>query len=459
MRALKEENEPIAHQLAIDVLSSKSNRVTSMGHTSTVEQTLHAQKEDARVGLRFRVSDSLRLSAEALVEALHENPSTEVRMKSAESLGLVAPTLQELGAVALARCIREELDDGVREQAAWALVKLGPAAGEVRAETLVQVLKQNSWTVDLRWAIAHALGELGPMGGMAAGEVLAEVLECDGDPKLRRTSAHAIGLLKGFAGKEAVGALRAALRQDGDEHVRQQAAWALGNNDFKAVGEMELAALVGALCGDGSASVRYAAASALETLGDPVVPYLASSLDNLSECEARAVEGILGVLESLATSHFRAVASQSNSLLQCLVHHQGNPSVSAAVTAVCLALGPEIQCALPALTKLARNAEGDTEQLVAQATAVHILECLFEDPRCSTVFSTPEGVRATAVVTLHKSRDPSKFNEHGRDLNRSGIRHKIGFLKGPARQHREMLAMMESPVKEGTTSFRLTSHP
>jgi HEAT repeat protein len=159
-------------------------------------------------------------------------------------------------------------DAGQRRSAAFALGKIGPAAG-LEAARLINALHDSDPAV--REAAAFALGEIGPTdaanrplpGAGRAAQTLLELLEKDQDARVRRSAAYALGRY-GFWARSAAGSLQKALA-DREAPVRQNAAWALGQIGPEA--GPEAIGSLGRVLGDGDALVRRDAALALGKMG------------------------------------------------------------------------------------------------------------------------------------------------------------------------------------------------
>jgi HEAT repeat protein len=135
----------------------------------------------------------------------------------------------------LARCVKKDIDAGVRDMAAAAL-------GDI--------------VLSFKGSIPAELWD-------DAGKVLQDALN-DSDPRVRRSAAYALGAFGPQAGP-AVAALKKSLRDKKSPAVRQNAAWALGR-----IGAAADVATVAELCdvlADDNALVRRDAAAALSHLG------------------------------------------------------------------------------------------------------------------------------------------------------------------------------------------------
>jgi hypothetical protein len=144
----------------------------------------------------------------------------------------------------------KNLDEGIRREAAKALVEMGDATA---VEPLIQALKDEDILV--RWYAAEALGEI---GDARAVEPLIRALN-DDDVSVRRYAAEALGKI---GDARAVDPLIQALKDEAS-FVRSNAAEALGKiGDARAV-EPLIQALK-----DEDWFVRYEAVKALGEIGD-----------------------------------------------------------------------------------------------------------------------------------------------------------------------------------------------
>ncbi|AGA92417.1 HEAT repeat-containing protein (plasmid) [Thioflavicoccus mobilis 8321] len=120
----------------------------------------------------------------------------------------------------------------VRERAAEALGKVGPAASEA-IPALIAALRRNYRDFGMIKKIAEALGEIGPAASEAVSDLIVAIRDLSqgiGDPGWEISKGEAREQLSDALGKigpAAVPALMTALRDDEDE-VRESAAGALG---------------------------------------------------------------------------------------------------------------------------------------------------------------------------------------------------------------------------------------
>jgi len=207
-------------------------------------------------------------------------------------------------------------DERARWYATYALGQIGPQAAGA-AEPLARILKEDPHEY-VRDGAAWALGRIGPEAELAL-DVLIAALDSR-LPSIRRNSARALGRI-GPAAKPAVAALERML-QDRDATVRVNAAEALWKMDRHAaaipalvkiidegagagpyqaviaIGRLEappdtaISALTAAL-GHAEADVRRAAARAMGEIGPTAVPLLTRALaDANDEVRRGAVEAL-----------------------------------------------------------------------------------------------------------------------------------------------------------------------
>ncbi len=160
----------------------------------------------------------------------------------------------------------DDPDQIVQARAAWALGRVGPAAGSAVPD-LVRIAMDTSRLVDPRWSAVVALGRLGPVSDPAVPSLIALLGDADAD--MREASARAIGEIS--AESDAISALEAALT-DPDQLVRDGAALGLGTIGppaARAVPSLE------ELLGDDWPAVRAAACEALVRITGNLPPAVA----------------------------------------------------------------------------------------------------------------------------------------------------------------------------------------
>jgi HEAT repeat protein len=211
---------------------------------------------------------------------LEAGKSPAARRSAAFALGRIGP-LAAFAIDELARALRRDGDDGVREMAACAI-------GDI-------VVGIKHYRPDREWEVA--------------GAALQEALAKDGSPRVRRAAAYALGAFGDVAGPS-LPALKEALR-DKAPSVRQNAAWALGR---VGDGASSLQELCDALR-DAGPLVRRDAAAALEELGrrlgaerlrpaaQPLLRLLVGERDDVVRKTA------LGTLATLTDESHRGLAS------------------------------------------------------------------------------------------------------------------------------------------------------
>jgi HEAT repeat protein len=280
-------------------------------------------KKDTRLGAAARlgeVGDTFVIPA--LLEALDDsNPAVRAA---------VAGALGQIGDAAAVTGLLERLDDRHQEVRLSAIWALGVLKDPRAASELARVLDDPA--VDLRRAAAEALGSL-----QGAEEVLPGLLDAlhDPDEDVRKAAAWALGQVHDPA---AVPGLLDALHGD-DLSVRDIVAWSLGEiaglvedadlladvaagltvalddeassvrtNAAWALGTIQAADAVPRLLEallDEDTGVRWAAAEALEEIGEAAVPCLLEILDETAD-ERR--EMAAGVLERIDIPEAQAAA-------------------------------------------------------------------------------------------------------------------------------------------------------
>lgn len=225
-----------------------------------------------------------------LVRLLHEHWDFDVRWRVADTLGVI-PHADGIEALITALA---DPSFYARDEAAWALARLGQAAAERLIERLPGV-PPREWPLaamalgqsggpdarrravelildgltatqgELRCAYLYAAGELEPAADLYRLQgILAQLLQCE-DVRLRATAAWAAGALAqaddGIAWPAVVEAAR-----DPDAIVRTEAVMALGKKLLKRP-DGAIAAAVANAGADDSSRVRYASAQIARLLG------------------------------------------------------------------------------------------------------------------------------------------------------------------------------------------------
>ena len=212
----------------------------------------------------------------ALVKLLNNDPEPLVRRSAAfalGSLGRQAWPADEAGAGAVSSALDKALGDGeasVRQNAAWALGRIGPKNGQAVVPSLCKTLADAD--AQVRRETAAALGEFGQSARMAVPGLLT-CFQKDTDTDVRKSALNALVNSVGPDDRGVASGLRSALR-DPDPEVVRGAALALAN-----IGGPEAQAAVPALCEslqDKEASTRRLAAAALAHLGTDASPSVAS---------------------------------------------------------------------------------------------------------------------------------------------------------------------------------------
>jgi HEAT repeat protein len=204
-----------------------------------------------------KVGREARRVRDRLIECLRD-PSPLVRTRAAEALGRIDPDNRR-AAKALVQALRDT-SPAVRTAAGASLVRLGAVA----VPDLLEQLRQATGAA----RASAVLARIGPAAVPGLKALLA-----DGDPDLRARSAACLRQA-GPRAKAAASSVREALA-DGNTAVRREAALALAAVDPGSAGAVLVACLK-----DPESEVRLAAGEALAQLGRPVVPLLASSLDD-----------------------------------------------------------------------------------------------------------------------------------------------------------------------------------
>jgi HEAT repeat protein len=194
---------------------------------------------------------------EKLLDAL-ENGEVEERIAAVKQIaeGQYTAALPHL-----AETLREDIDAGVRYQAALSLAKFADPASTT---DLLGALRQDDLWV--RVAVTDALIRIGQPSVTGLVDALR-----DENHAVRRAAAKALGKI---GAGSAVMSLRVALI-DVDADVRRFAAEALGR-----IGDEKSVDVLGDALRDEHERVRHAAASALVKIGEPSIPILLDAVND-----------------------------------------------------------------------------------------------------------------------------------------------------------------------------------
>jgi HEAT repeat protein len=182
-----------------------------------------------------------------------------------------------------------DADPAVREQAAWELGNLGPAAAPA-ATALAQSLADESLRSCASWALVK-------IGGPAV-EALIGVLDHE-SPQVRRAAVSTLWKIAPERAPVVVGGLNIALG-DRDDRVRAHAAWALGEIGRSAAAATE--ALTAAI-GDSHPLVRQRAAEALGRAGEPSLTVVSGLTDALRDGDGSVRRAAALGLQAMAATH------------------------------------------------------------------------------------------------------------------------------------------------------------
>ncbi len=212
----------------------------------------------------------------ALQKALREDADPRVKRSAAYALGCFGSNAE--GA---AGALRQALKDGsasVRQNAAWALGKLGFAADAEAAGDLCDLLSDPAAAV--RRDAAGALGELGRPRGVVGVAPLLRLAKAEKSPVVLKTALDALAKLAGPDHRNGVAALTPLLKND-DPEIARAAAFVMGN----VGGEPAVAALpvLRQALRDDDPVVQGLAAAALAGIGPEAEPAVLDLADALGE--------------------------------------------------------------------------------------------------------------------------------------------------------------------------------
>lgn len=189
----------------------------------------------------------------SLIEALSD-PAPDVRRTAAWSLSTHADTLV---VHALARALRSDEDENVREMSAWALAQLdAPASDDVAVDALSGAVVSGA-SADVRATAAWALSRAHAATAVSA---LERAVLADSAATVRTAAAWALATMDASS---AIDAISGAMTFD-DAEVRETAAWAIGTLEPDRAPESLTTRLQ-----DAAPKVRMATVWALGRIEDP----------------------------------------------------------------------------------------------------------------------------------------------------------------------------------------------
>jgi HEAT repeat protein len=379
---------------------------------------LKDSRPQVRRGAAFALGkSSSRDALSGLVQALGD-PEGNVRDAAAYALGELAADGHS-GAVwaaagqQLLKLLAKDSSPKVRRSAGFAAGSCGTEAAEARAALLAALGDPEPM---VRQNAAWALGRLGPDPAAGASAGLARALS-DQDPGVRRDAAAALGDLGGPAPLAAVSALLACARQEKEAFVQKVVLDSL----VKLAGPQnkDLAAELGRLLKEGDTPAARAAALALGKIGgsdaEVAVPILKRVLQDddasVRELAAAALANIGQPAAPAVAVLTEALADRSPSVRRnaaLALARIGTPSAPAA-PALARALGVDNQpddvrvylaealgkigpAVSPVVDALLRALKEDGNQLVRQRVIYALFHVPDNAPRAEAIVTTLESV-------------------------------------------------------------------
>jgi HEAT repeat protein len=250
---------------------------------------------------------------------------------------------------------------GVRQNAAWALGRLGADGGEGAVDALAGLLKDPEPLV--RRDAAAALGDIGKPTAKAGAAALLDMLPDEKDGVVRRTALQSLSELAGPEDQKAAGVL-VGLLDDPDAETRWKAAFVL-----TAVGgpsAAKAAPVVREALQSDDPSLQELAAVAAARLGDAAKPLV----EDLGKLVTGAKDGTARRNAALALARIGPAAKAAVPQLAEALRHKDDPDAMAntevrlaAAEALASIKYPANEAAVPALLDVIR---GDPEPLVRQ---------------------------------------------------------------------------------------------
>lgn len=332
------------------------------------------------------------------------NQDPAVRRSVAFAVGGFGP--QAASARSALQTAFNDPDAGVRQNAAWAMGRLGKDAGSEGAGALVRLLSDGDPMV--RRDAASALGEIGqPVAGSAV-RPLANCCRRDADNDVRKAALEALVSLVGPADKDVASDLRAVL-DDKDTDVARAAAFALGNIGGES-GVFALPVLREALRHE-DPSVRGRAALSLVRMGEMAAPAVPELIKTLKDADVEVRRNSAVALTKIGSKAVAAVPA----LTEALEPTEHEEVRKYAAQALCF-IGKEARSAAPALLRaLKRDTHWPVRQWSVCALGMHNLDEINAVGALSEVLQEKEQenrlVRYEAAVRLGvhlRERAPDK---------------------------------------------------
>jgi HEAT repeat protein len=285
-----------------------------------------------------------------LIEVLAHDSDTLVKAGAAMALGKLghqAAANENEATDTIREALEKALADAqpsVRQNAAWALGRLGAKKGAAAVPALSRALEDADPLV--RRDAAAALRELGPGAHAAVAPLLAH-FKSDKDPEVRKTALNALVNIVAAEDRAIAKDLRAALRSDDAEIVRA-AALALAN-----IGGNEASAAVPVLCevlADKEVSNRRLAAAALARVGEQAAPGVTALSKALSDRDA-----VVRRNAALALAHIGPRAAPAVSALAEVVGSKQPDEVRLYAAEAIANIGPNVEPAVPTLRRVLKE--------------------------------------------------------------------------------------------------------
>jgi HEAT repeat protein len=332
-----------------------------------------------------------------LLKRLRDDQDAGVRERAAEALGDVFTALEETAAAywtdagpTLQKALENDPDARVRRSCACALGAFGPGAAEAQ-DVLTAALADR--TPSVRQNAAWALGRLGKDAGPAAVEGLRGLLK-DAEPLVRRDAAAALGEVGRPAARPGAAALFELLGEEKDGVVRRTVLQAL--SQLAGPEDKGSTSVLVKILEDASADeeTRWDAAFVLAGIGGPDIRRAVPPIQE-------ALKGDDPHLQELAAAAAARLGPAAKSIVEDLgkvLTAAKEPSARRNAAVALAKIGPDAKAALPALVEVLRRkddpAEGSAETRVYVAEALAsikfpsneaalpaILEVLRDDPQ------------------------------------------------------------------------------
>jgi HEAT repeat protein len=277
-----------------------------------------------------------RAAIPTLVNMLRSDEEFGARQHAASALGNIGEAGEALPALITALT---DPDINVRIVAAEALGKLGSAAAPAASQLLLVLKDMQTGREGVRQQAAFALGKI----GMATPNIISALCEARNDPHRdpRRFAVRALGDLGPDAESAAIEVANAL--DDDEANVREDAAEALGKICRRAT---QIVPNLVRKLEDENCPVRYKAAEALGRFG-------ADAIEAIPELEKQSLAGATGLVRVKAAIAMMRIRGKPEISIPILAAHLSDSDNTACIAAAeaLRTMGPDALTVVPALAE------------------------------------------------------------------------------------------------------------